>query len=79
MNKDRVPKYICAFILSENFKLIVDGIVVTVLYCETTMEHESHTLIKSGGGIRPYDARQPVSDELTKVLLPTKCYLHFER
>lgn len=79
MNGKGMAKYNLVISLSEDFKLIVDGIVVSVLYCETTMEHESHTLIKSGGGNRPYDARQPVSDELTKVLLPTKCFLHFER
>lgn len=39
------------------------------------MEIESHTLIKSGGGNRPYDARQPVSEELAKVLIPTDSYL----
>jgi hypothetical protein len=39
------------------------------------MNHK--TLIKSGGGNRPDDAQQPVSDELTKVLIPTKCTYAF--
>jgi hypothetical protein len=30
-----------------------------------------NTLIKSGGGNRPHDARQPASDQLEKVLNPT--------
>ena len=59
--------------------IYVDEFDFIVLYCETTMEQNHITLIKSGGGNRPWDARQPVSDELTKVLHPTKCKMHFER
>ena len=64
--------------LSEQSELIVDFYCRSELYFEKRWNINHITLIKSDGGNRPYDVQQPVSDELTKVLIPTR-YTYLER
>ena len=46
---------------SEFCNIILDLEIYEILYCVTRWKTKFNTLIKSGGGNRPYDAQQPTS------------------